>query len=153
MISQLLLLLQALFIAFLFLFIWMVIRSGRRDLRLAQESFVLAPAQAQRAGFDTGPKARLVIESSPSLEPGRIFDVRAGTLTIGRSGENAIPLPADDFVSAKHARIEPQKDGVWIADLGSTNGTYVNGEPVEGREQLREGDLVRIGDTELRVAR
>lgn len=85
MIEQLLLLFQALFIAFLFLFIWMVIRSGRRDLRLAQESFVLAPAQAQKLGYETAPKARLVIETSPSIEPGRVFDVGAGAITIGRS--------------------------------------------------------------------
>ena len=52
MIDQVLLLLQALFLAFLFLFIWMVVRSGRRDLRLAQESFVLAPAEARRHGLE-----------------------------------------------------------------------------------------------------
>ena len=44
-----------------FLFIWMVVRSGRRDLRLAQESFVLAPAQAQRMGFDPAPRAQVVV--------------------------------------------------------------------------------------------
>jgi pSer/pThr/pTyr-binding forkhead associated (FHA) protein len=40
---------------------------------------------------------------------------------------------------------------VWIVDLGSTNGTYVNGQPVSGRERLEEGDLVRVGETELRI--
>jgi pSer/pThr/pTyr-binding forkhead associated (FHA) protein len=152
MIEQVLLLLQAVFLAFLFLFIWMVVRSGRRDLRLAQESFVLAPAQARRAGFDAAPRAQVVIESSPSLEPGRAFEIRASGLTLGRSGDNEIALPADEFASARHARIEPQVDGVWIVDLGSTNGTYVNGQEVDGREQLHDGDVVRVGDTELRVA-
>ncbi len=44
-------------------------------------------------------------------------------------------------------------DGVWIVDLGSTNGTYVNGREIDGREQLHDGDVVRVGDTELRVTR
>ena len=93
-----------------------------------------------------------MIESSPSLEPGRAFEIRSSGLTLGRSGDNEIALPSDEFASARHARIEPQVDGVWIVDIGSTNGTYVNGQEVDGREQLHDGDLVRVGDTELRVS-
>ena len=47
----------------------------------------------------------------------------------------------------------PRCDGVWILDLGSTNGTYVNGREIDGREQLHDSDVVRVGDTELRVTR
>ena len=74
-------------------------------------------------------------------------------LTIGRSPDNAATLDDDDFASARHARVETQRDGVWILDLGSTNGTWVNGERMDGRHRLREGDVVRIGQTELRFER
>jgi pSer/pThr/pTyr-binding forkhead associated (FHA) protein len=74
-------------------------------------------------------------------------------LTIGRSEDNTDALKGDEFASAHHARIESQRDGVWILDLGSTNGTFVNGARLDGRRQLHEGDVVQIGDTELRFER
>ena len=74
-------------------------------------------------------------------------------LTIGRAADNAATLDGDDFASAHHARVELQRDGVWLLDLGSTNGTWVNGERMDGRRKLREGDVVRIGQTELRFER
>jgi pSer/pThr/pTyr-binding forkhead associated (FHA) protein len=72
------------------------------------------------------------------------------------AAEHQAPDPAldrDEFASGHHARIESQRDAVWLLDLGSTNGTFVNGERVEGRRQLHRGDLVQIGDTELRFER
>jgi hypothetical protein len=150
MVDQLLLLLQALFLLVLFLFIWWVMRTARRDLRLPQESFFIRPAQVDSRA---APTAHVVIERSPSLEAGASFALGTAPVTIGRSGENAITLAADEFASGHHARIEPLRDGLWIVDLGSTNGTYVNGAPVAGRERLAEGDLVRVGETELRIGR
>jgi hypothetical protein len=151
MVDQVLLLLQALFLLILFLFIWWVMRTARRDLRLPQESFFVAPAAGD--GVPPTPSAHLVVQQSPSLEPGATCELGTAPLTIGRSGENAIALGADEFASARHARIEPLRDGLWILDLGSTNGTYVNGEQVSGRERLEDGDLVRVGSTELRIER
>jgi len=151
MIEQLLLLFQALFLVLLYLFIWRVVRTASRDLRLPQESFFLSPAQVAGTPQPKAPKRRLVIEASTSLEPGQSFELGTAPVTIGRSGENTIALPADEFASARHARIEPLRDGVWIVDLGSTNGTSVNGRRIDGRERLSEGDVIRIGDTELRI--
>jgi pSer/pThr/pTyr-binding forkhead associated (FHA) protein len=74
-------------------------------------------------------------------------------VTIGRAQDNTVALPEDEFASGHHARIESQRDGVWILDLGSTNGTFVNGARLDGRRRLREGDLVQVGDTELRFER
>ena len=71
--------------------------------------------------------------------------------TIGRSADNQIALAGDDFASGHHARVESARDGVWVIDLGSTNGTFVNGERIDGRHRLREGDVVQVGDTELRL--
>jgi hypothetical protein len=155
MIDQILLLFQALFLVLLYVFIWRIVRTASRDLRLPQESFVLTPAQAAAHGFPTRPeppRPRLVIETSPSLQAGQTFDVGGGPLTIGRSDGNVIALPKDEFASARHARVEPLRDGLWIVDLGSRNGTFLNGAAVDGRERLQQGDLLRVGDTELRVA-
>ena len=56
-------------------------------------------------------------------------------------------LAGDDYASGRHARVESGLDGTWVVDLGSTNGTYVNGERLEGRRRLHEGDLLQVGDT------
>jgi pSer/pThr/pTyr-binding forkhead associated (FHA) protein len=129
-----------------------VIRAAARDLRLPQESFVLAPAQARggAAPEAPAPAGRLVVVSSPSLDRGREFETGPVPLTIGRAPGNDAVLQGDDYASARHARVESRRDGVWILDLGSTNGTWVNGERMDGRRRLRAGDVVRIGKTELR---
>jgi pSer/pThr/pTyr-binding forkhead associated (FHA) protein len=153
MVEQVLLLLQAVFLVLLYLFIWRVVRSASRDLRLPQESFFLLPSQVPAPLADAAPRVRLVIERSLSLEPGKSFDLGSAPLTIGRAPENTIALPADEYASARHARIEPLRDGFWVVDLGSTNGTAVNGRTVNGRERLQEGDVIRVGETEMRLAR
>ena len=131
-----------------------MIRAAARDLRVPQESFVLAPAHA-RGGAPEGPAAagRVVVVESPSLLHGRAFEVGAVPLTFGRAQDNSAVLDGDDYASSHHARIESQRDGVWLVDLGSTNGTWVNGTRMNGRHKLRTGDSVRIGETELRFER
>ena len=153
MTAQLLLGFQALFLVLLYLFIWRVMRTASRDLRLPQDSTFLIPAPSAGSTREAAPLGRLVIEQSPSFDPGRAFNLGTAPITIGRSVDNAITLDADEFASGHHARIEPRRDGIWIADLGSTNGTYVNDRPVDGRELLQDGDLVRVGETELRIER
>jgi pSer/pThr/pTyr-binding forkhead associated (FHA) protein len=152
-VEPVLLALKALFIVLLYLFIWRVIRSASKDLRTApQESFILAPSQ--RAAEHPAPSGgRLVVEKSKALQNGRSFPAGPVPLTIGRAEDNAVALAGDEFASGHHARIESQRDGVWILDLGSTNGTFVNGKRLDGRRQLREGDVVQVGDTELRFER
>ena len=148
--------LQAAFLVLLYFFIWRVIRSASRDLRAAppQESFIMAPAQAARArGEEPPPPASLVVTRSKALQPGQSFDAGPVPATIGRADDNVIALPGDDFASGHHARVESGRDGVWVIDLGSTNGTFVNGEQINGRRRLREGDVLQVGDTELRLER
>ena len=152
-VEPVLLALQAAFLVLLYVFIWRVVRSAGRDMQVApQESFILAPSQ-MAAEHQVADPGRLVVERSKAIEAGQEFDAGPVPVTIGRSGENTIALDGDEFASGHHARIESQRDGVWILDLGSTNGTFVNGERVEGRQQLHRGDLVQIGDTELRFER
>ena len=152
-VEPVLLALQALFLVLLYLFIWRVVRTASRDLRVPQESFIMAPAQAAAAGAPVRPRAgKLIVESSKALKPGREYEAGPVPLTIGRAGDNTIPLAGDDFASAHHARIEAGRDGVWIVDLDSTNGTYVNEAPLKGRRKLRDGDVLKVGDTELRFS-
>ncbi|MGD0676578.1 MAG: DUF4388 domain-containing protein [Polyangiaceae bacterium] len=68
---------------------------------------------------------------------------------IGRSSDLDMVL-VEDMVSRKHARIAMQGDQIWIEDLGSTNGTFVNGEKIK-RARLKEGDRVLIGTSILKV--
>jgi pSer/pThr/pTyr-binding forkhead associated (FHA) protein len=150
-VEPVLLALQALFLILLYLFIWRVVRSAARDLRVPQESFIMAPAQAAAAGAAPPARAgKLVVASSSVLKRGREYEAGPVPLTIGRAADNSVPLAGDDFASAHHARVEARRDGVWIVDLDSTNGTLVNDAPLNGRRKLRDGDVVKVGDTELR---
>jgi predicted component of type VI protein secretion system len=148
-IEEALLILKIAFLVLLYLFIWRIVRTAARDLRLPQESFVLTPQQAgavlgSSRGIETG---KLVLPDGAS----RTLD--SSSLTIGRGSDNDIPLDGDDFASARHARIEPRRDGVWVEDIGSTNGTYVNGARIERPRRLKPGDVIRVGETDLRYER
>jgi hypothetical protein len=70
-------------------------------------------------------------------------------IIVGRSSDLDMVL-VEDMVSRKHARIAMQGDQIWIEDLGSTNGTFVNGEKIK-RARLKEGDRVLIGTSILKV--
>lgn len=67
-----------------------------------------------------------------------------GNMTIGRLPHNKITIP-DSFVSGNHARFLERNGLYFIEDLGSTNGTYINEERVEGITLLRDGDQISIG--------
>jgi FHA domain-containing protein len=137
------------FLVILYLFIWRIVRTASRDLRLPQESFVLTPegARDRRA---RRPAGRLVVLQSPSLSQGHALGIDSAAITVGRGGQNDVAIERDEFASASHARFTPQRDGVWLEDVGSTNGTFVNGEALPSPRKLVPGDVVRIGETELR---
>jgi pSer/pThr/pTyr-binding forkhead associated (FHA) protein len=142
--------LKAGFIVLLYLFIWRIVRSVAKDLRLPQESFVLGPQQAAAVGLGRTHTGVLIVLSSPALEPGTERDLDSSAVTVGRAAENDLVLDSDEFASTKHARIEPRRDGVWVEDLDSTNGTFVNGKKVKERHKLSPGDVIRVGETDLR---
>jgi pSer/pThr/pTyr-binding forkhead associated (FHA) protein len=151
-VDEVLLILKIAFLVLLYLFIWRIVRTASRDLRLPQESFILAPSsqagiQPVRRGPVTG---RLVVVKSPDLDEGEDFELDSAQLTIGRGGQNDIAIRSDEYASARHARFEPRQDGVWVQDLGSTNGTYLNGARLERPRRLTGGDVVRVGETDLR---
>lgn len=151
--DEALLVLKIAFLVLLYLFIWMIVRSATRDVRTApQESIILSAAEARVLRFQQpqGPRAHLTVVSSPTLATGHRLTVIEPT-TVGRSPDCAIHLDDDEYVSSRHALMTPAENGVWVEDLGSTNGTFVNGAQVTSSRLLQAGDLVRIGDTQLRV--
>lgn len=77
----------------------------------------------------------------------------SGAIEAGRSQDAGLVLD-DNEASRHHARIEPSGDGALVTDLGSTNGTFVNEQPIHARRVLRAGDRVRMGLSvlELRTA-
>ena len=150
-----LLVLKIAFLVILYVFIWRIVRSAARDLRLPQESMILSPQQAsallaQPLARELG---RLVVVRSPVLESGEGYAIDSTALRVGRGSDNDLSLTGDDYVSGHHARFEPRRDGVYVADSGSTNGTFVNGIRLSAPRRLAPGDLVRIGETELQFER
>jgi hypothetical protein len=155
-VADVLLVLKIAFLVLLYLFVIRVIRSAGRDREApSQDSMILTPAAAAAAGIGSGASkrrsVRLVVQRSPSLEEGGEFPLNSAPVTVGRGGQNDLVLTGDEFASARHARIEVRGDGVWVQDLESTNGTYVNGSRVAGAQRLDAGDVLRVGETDLRV--
>jgi len=144
------------FLAVLYLFLLWVARSAMRDLRRYEGSSVAEPVEAPnpvrslRAGPDlrAGVSPRLEVVAAMGHEPGTTFDVGEGA-TLGRS--NGADIRVDDpFASSAHARIFSRGDFLYVEDMGSTNGTYLNGRQLRTAERLKMADVIRIGDSEYR---
>ena len=151
-VEEVLLALKLAFLVFLYLFIWQIVRSASRDIRVPQDSVVPAPqTQATRQQATAAPpQGRLIVVHSSALPIAQEYRVNAAPLTFGRGGQNDVPLDGDEFVSARHARFQARRDGAYVEDVGSTNGTYVNGDRVTKPRKLEPNDTVKIGETELR---
>jgi hypothetical protein len=151
-VDAVLLALKIAFLLLLYVFIWRIVRAAAREMRAPQESFVLAPMAEQHEKRAPRPGARVVV-SSPDLEEGQRVELAHEAVTIGRGPLNDLQLDQDDFASGKHALIDPRRDGVWVEDLGSTNGTFINGVRLSSSRRLAPGDVVRIGETDFRYER
>jgi hypothetical protein len=139
------------FLAVLYLFLLWVARSATRDLRAGRG---VPAADAEATGFHsasaplhTARDARLVVERAPGHAPGMIYDIGEGAV-LGRGDVAEIRLD-DPFASSRHAQLLLQAGVVVIEDLGSTNGTYLNEELLQGPAPLHNGDRVRIGESEF----
>ena len=140
------------FLVLLYLFIFYIVRTATRDIgETPQESIILGAQEAAAAraeyGIEEASPARFVVLDGPGLDAGSAIELTRPSV-VGRESSSVIELGEDEFASARHARIEPRTDGVWVEDLGSTNGTFVNGGRIAA-ERLSPGDVVRIGQTEL----
>jgi hypothetical protein len=133
-------LLRLLFLVLLYLFLFAVVRVLVRDLRAA----------AREPGAELG---RLRVLESPSGEPasGATFGLDALT-TLGRDVNNTIVVD-DPFASSEHAVLSYRGRTWYVEDLGSTNGTYVNGGRVDGVSPIGFGDELQVGQVRMRLER
>ena len=145
------------FLIVLYLFLMWVAWSAVRDLRRGRGGVVqsedrpppdatgMYPAVSNFGGVEQF-EPRLLVERAAGHESGVAYDLSDGVM-LGR-GDVEIKLE-DPFASSQHARISRQGHVLVIEDLGSTNGTYLNEDPLNGPQPLHDGDRVRIGDSEF----
>ena len=88
----------------------------------------------------------------PSEREWMTFDLD-DELTIGRSPGCGVPTPDDIYTSTLHARLFRRNDQLWVEDLGSTNGTYVNSEKITQSLRLGKGDMLQVGSSVFEVTR
>jgi FHA domain len=143
------------FLAVLYLFLMWVVRSSARDLARYSGSAAAEPVEtpsprrrSRPAERRDGGAPRLVVVAAMGHEPGRTFDVGDGAM-FGRADGADIHVE-DQFASSSHARIYDRGGAMYLEDMGSTNGTYLNGRKVQSAEPLGTGDTIRIGDSEYR---
>lgn len=82
-------------------------------------------------------------------ETGEKFPLTESVSKIGRDQTNSVPVPKDNYISRHHAWVLFIKGSYWVEDLGSTNGTILNGELLNERKQIFPGDSIKVGRTEL----
>jgi hypothetical protein len=125
---------RVLLIALLFLFLFVVMRTGIGLVRGQNRKQATWTVAVQH-----GPRELRGVKIAVS-----------GPVIVGRAPGADIVIAAA-YVSGRHARISLLGENLIVEDLGSTNGTTVNGERIRGTEQLEDGDVVGIGDVTLRV--
>ena len=145
------------FLAVLYLFLLWVARSSLRDLSEHDDASVVVDSdepvalprrEPRGADWRAGVSPRLEVVAAMGLDPGTAFEI-GDSATMGRADGSDIPVD-DPFASSVHARIFPRGQFMYIEDMGSTNGTYLNGRRLRAAERLKVGDTVRIGETEYR---
>lgn len=138
MIDLVLLVGRLLLLALLYLFLYAAVRAGIGLVRTG------APARGER------PLALLVTAGPAELKGMRVALDR--TVRIGREPGLELVV-ADDFVSTRHAQVVPGPDGPVLEDLGSTNGTVLNGALISTPGPLAAGDEIVIGTVRMKVTR
>ncbi len=114
------------------------------DLEMQSLQIDYLRAKEKGAGSDLPYVVKLVVQKT-----GQCFPLTGRRVKIGRGPSNQVVIPDDSFASRNHAWIVYEEGEFWIEDLGSTNGTLLNGHPVMKRHCLSAGDKIRVGHTEL----
>ena len=150
------------FLAVLYLFLFWMARSALKDLRSSgsrawdsgpdyEDATGMHVASEGLGGDAAQGRPVLRVATAAGLRAGSAYDLSEGAL-LGR-GDGADIRLEDAFASTRHARLVPQGDVIVLEDLGSTNGTYLNGEPLRGPQPLHVGDQIKIGDSEFTFER
>ena len=152
-----LLIIKVVFLALLWLFILSVVSVIRSDLfgRTVRASDQPLPQELETPPPPSGKVKRQrgqprVFTISQGRQAGLTADLGSGVIMIGRGADSQLILD-DDYVSTRHARVVGAPNGIYIEDLGSTNGTYVNGQRISAPTTITLADTVRIGKTMLRL--
>ena len=145
--EELLTLLKFVFLALVYLFLWAVVRVVMRELRAP----ALAPSGAAPAA---APKAKKAAPAK-SFATLRVLapESRRGEITVGRGGGCALVLADDQYASTVHARVFRRGNDLFVDDLESRNGTFVNGKRISATTKLRRGDQIQFGGTVCDVTR
>jgi hypothetical protein len=148
---------KVLFLALLWLFIFSVVSVIRSDLfgrtvpstdRAEAQELESPPPPPKRTKRPRGePRVLVVTQGSQTGQSAALAD---GVILIGRGTDCQIVLN-DDYVSTRHARVVSGENGVYLEDLGSTNGSYVNGQRITAPTTITMSDTVRIGRTILKL--
>lgn len=151
---QLLSILKFFLIALVWLFFLRVVRAVMADLKrspaLATSSNGSQPKAARKEG-ERSSGLRLKVLAPPQRE-GATFDL-GEEITIGRAPGCGIPLDDDSYISNLHARVFTRDGTVWVEDLGSTNGTFVNERRISKATPLHRGDRLQVGRTILETSK
>jgi pSer/pThr/pTyr-binding forkhead associated (FHA) protein len=138
-------LLRVALVAILYLVILRVVAVARRDL----SQVAIETSAAARAQKSVGVLV-VVDNGSTPLIPGSRIAIEPIT-TIGRSPTNTIVLDSG-FVSTEHTRITYRSRSLWVEDMGSRNGTLVDGEPVTEAVAVTPGTILQVGDVRFKFA-
>jgi hypothetical protein len=136
--------------ALLYLFLARVLWVVSRELKGTPAFAVAAPSVAAPARSARKPWKVIVLDPEP--DRGREHWIE-GEATLGRASGCSISFPNDTFVSQVHARMLERDGQLWLEDLGSTNGTLLNGRPVSESVRVRKGDQLQLGQSILEVQR
>ena len=148
---------KVLFLALLWVFIASAVSVIRTDLfgrtvpmpdqPGGQELEQPAPPPKKTRRTRGEPRILMITQGSQAGQSAELAD---GVILIGRGADAQLNLD-DDYVSTRHARVVSGENGIYLEDLGSTNGSYVNGQRITGPTTITLSDTVRIGRTTMKL--
>jgi pSer/pThr/pTyr-binding forkhead associated (FHA) protein len=146
--ENLLSLLKLCLLALLYLFFLRVLWAVWNEIRAPKEERAITPKQTRSDRRKAVVPAGRLVVLEPASQKGTMFDL-GSELTVGRAAGCHMSLPEDTFVSQLHARVFDREGQIYVEDLGSTNGTYLNGRRLTAPTPMRTGDNLQIGSTKL----
>ncbi len=142
------LLLRIVFIALVYFFLYQVARVSIREL-VTIGRVTATPSQAQQPLPGPASSLEIMDPAESTYGPGATLPLDHYT-TIGRRDDNTLMID-DGFVSGSHAEIVFDRGAWWLQDLGSTNGTFINNQPVQTRVRISDGDIIQFGRVQVRA--